>query len=194
MKWIFLTVFLIFTIPVAFADIHFEIVSIPLGSDDPECYETNTCFYPFELTVDLYDEVTWSNDGFVVHTVTSGTARDGPDGYFDSGLIGEDKIFTHQFEEYGYFPYFCMVHPWMHGTIIVEDGPIFPIEEEDPEEQEPDESKDKQIKRLNFMLKNANMEKLALELKVEKLEKELDYLENYLMELIKDIHDSLHDN
>ena len=68
------------------------------------------------------DTVIWKNADTAAHTVTSGTAVDGPDDIFDSGLYGPGKSFTQTFSEEGTFPYFCLVHPWMDGEVIVNAG------------------------------------------------------------------------
>ena len=105
----------------AFADHMTANVSIPSGSSVPGCDETNECFVPSEVTVDVGGEVTWSNDDTAAHTVTSGTAADGPDGTFDSSLFMAGATFSHKFEAAGTYNYFCMVHPWMSGMIVVQE-------------------------------------------------------------------------
>ena len=94
-------------------------VSVPAGTSVPGCEETNECFIPFEVTVGVGGEVTWSNDDTAAHTVTSGTAGDGPSGEFDSSLFFAGTTFSHTFESAGEFPYFCLVHPWMNGIVTV---------------------------------------------------------------------------
>ncbi len=94
-------------------------VSLPPGSAVPGCEETNECYIPYEVTVDVGSTVTWSNDDTAAHTVTSGSASDGPDGIFDSGLISPGDTYTNQFNEEGNFDYYCIAHPWMTGKVIV---------------------------------------------------------------------------
>jgi len=94
-------------------------VSTPQGTSVPGCEETNECFLPYQVTVDVGGEVTWSNDDIAAHTVTAGGAADGPSGEFDSSLFMAGTTFSHTFEEAGEFPYFCMVHPWMEGIVTV---------------------------------------------------------------------------
>ena len=66
--------------------------------------------------------VTWENVDNAAHTVTSGSPADGPDGVFDSSLImAGGATFSHTFDDVGTYDYFCMVHPWMQGSVIVED-------------------------------------------------------------------------
>ncbi len=63
--------------------------------------------------------ILWPNSDSAAHTVTSGSPADGLDGIFDSGLIMAGDSFGFPFEEEGIFDYFCMVHPWMSGTVII---------------------------------------------------------------------------
>ena len=88
----------------------------------PGCEETNECYVPYEVTIDVGGEVTWSNDDTAAHTVTSGSAADGPDGLFDSSLFMAGSTFSVKFDGYepGDYSYFCMVHPWMEGIVTVQ--------------------------------------------------------------------------
>jgi hypothetical protein len=38
---------------------------------------------------------------------------------FDSGLFGPSETFSQTFSSSGTFDYFCVVHPWMTGSIAV---------------------------------------------------------------------------
>ena len=110
--------------PGAFADVT---VTNAIGSSTPGCEETNECFIPNPVTIDIGETVTWENNDAAAHTVTSGSASDGPDGVFDSSLImapmgGTVNSFSHTFDTIGTYDYFCMVHPWMSGAVIVEDA------------------------------------------------------------------------
>ena len=87
------------SIPPAFADHPTASVSTPQGTSVPGCEATNECYIPYQVTVDVGGVVTWSNDDSAAHTVTAGSAVDGPSGEF---------------------PYFCMVHPWMEGIVTVQ--------------------------------------------------------------------------
>ena len=54
------------------------------------------------------------------HTATSGSPADGPDGVWDSSLMMVNGSYSVTLDDEGTYPYFCMVHPWMSGTVIVE--------------------------------------------------------------------------
>jgi len=56
-----------------------------------------------------------------IHTVTSGTPLNGPDGIFDIGEIGPGEFFVQKFTV-GEFPYYCTLHPWRTGLVSVVSG------------------------------------------------------------------------
>ena len=116
-----LAIFVVISItPSAFADHSSATVTNAPGSSVPGCEETDEgCFIPSMVTLDIGGEVTWMNDDTAAHTVTSGTPQGGPDGIFDSSLIMAGSSFSHIFEEAGSYDYFCMVHPWMAGMVMV---------------------------------------------------------------------------
>jgi len=90
------------------------------GSGTPGCEETFSCYSPYSISVRTGTTVTWTNADKAAHTVTSGNPSTGPDGTFDSSMFMASDTFSHEFSQAGEFPYFCMVHPWMVGTVIVE--------------------------------------------------------------------------
>ena len=94
-------------------------VSVAYDSAIPSCETTNECFLPADITVNTGAEVIWSNDDQAAHTITSGTPQDGPDGFFDSSLFMAGTTFSHVFDVPGDYPYFCLVHPWMVGSVTV---------------------------------------------------------------------------
>ena len=120
------------SIPAAHAE---TTVSLPEGTSVPGCEETDACYTPSSVNVGVGETVTWSNDDTAAHTVTSGTAADGPDGTFDSSLFAAGTTFSHTFEQEGTFDYFCMVHPWMVGNVVV--GTAMATTETPVEEGEP---------------------------------------------------------
>ena len=109
--------------PMAFADHATATVLNQEGSSVPGCEETNDCFIPSTVTIDIGGEVVWKNVDNAAHTVTSGVLADGgPDGIFDSGLFTPDAEFSHVFDTPGEYPYFCLVHPWMAGMVVVQEA------------------------------------------------------------------------
>ena len=94
-------------------------VSMPEGTSVPGCEETNACYIPETVSISVGDTVSWINDDTAAHTVTSGSPTGGPDGVFDSSLVMAANTFQYTFDEAGIYDYFCMVHPWMIGTVNV---------------------------------------------------------------------------
>ena len=94
-------------------------VEIPEGVGVPGCEETNECFVPFSLQVRVGDTVIWNNVDTAAHTVTSGSIEEGPSEVFDSSIFMSGDTFEFTFDEAGEYPYFCVVHPWMTGEVIV---------------------------------------------------------------------------
>ena len=88
------------------------------GSGAPGCEPE--CYSPSTATISAGGTVTFSNTDMAPHTSTSGTAANGPDGVFDTSLIMANASFDVTLSDAGTYPYFCMVHPWMEGTVIVE--------------------------------------------------------------------------
>ena len=93
-------------------------VIITLGSSSP----TNAKFFePPTLNVPVGTTVTWKNSDSTLHTVTSGSAESGTSGtIFDSSYLAAGKTFQHTFSGAGTFDYYCTLHPFMKGKIIVE--------------------------------------------------------------------------
>jgi len=121
--FVLLTVFSIIAItPSAFAA-HGEggmsaTVENAAGSSTPGCEPD--CFIPSTVVITVGGTVTWENTDTAAHTASSGTAAGGPDGVFDSSLVMAGGSYSVTLDDAGTYPYFCMVHPWMSGTVIVE--------------------------------------------------------------------------
>ena len=111
-----------FMVPEADADNLTATVQNAPGSSYVGCEETNSCFLPSTVIIDVGGTVTWENPDNVPHTVTSGTSSNGPDGYFDSNLIMVGQSYSNTFDSAGTYTYFCMIHPWMAGTVAVTAG------------------------------------------------------------------------
>ena len=116
--------------PAAFAD-HAEvtIVTVDESGFSQTCAASQGgpgCYTPVTATVDVGGVVTMTNtDPTGVHTFTSGTV-DGfapsPDGAFDTGVLMSGDAFEWTPTQAGEQPYYCMLHTWMIGTIIVQEA------------------------------------------------------------------------
>ena len=108
--------------PSAFAAHHEVTITNAPGSSVQGCEDTNSCFIPNPVTVEIGTIVTWDNTDTAAHTASAGTSADGPSGVFDSSLIMAGQSYSYTTDTVGSFDYFCMVHPWMAGTLIVEEA------------------------------------------------------------------------
>ncbi len=85
-----------------------------------DCVTAKNCYNPDVVTVAPGDTVTWTNADSVSHTVTSGNPSDNQTGtIFDSSLIRPSTTYSFTFKDPGTYNYFCQVHPWMTGEVIV---------------------------------------------------------------------------
>jgi plastocyanin len=91
-------------------------ISIVPGSSAPN----NPKFYdPSTANVTVGTTVTWTNNDATLHTAVSGDPSSVPSGVFDSGLLAKGKTFEHKFDTAGSFDYYCTLHPFMIGKIVV---------------------------------------------------------------------------
>lgn len=85
-------------------------------------------FTPKEVRIDPGDRVIWRNNGAATHSVTSEISKS--NGGFDSGKMAPGQTFSQQFNEEGYFFYYCKFHgsprAGMWGVVIVGDPPAPP--------------------------------------------------------------------
>lgn len=93
------------------------IVNIAMSASRPGCEKTG-CYLPEKISVHTGDTITWVNGDRGFHTVTTGY-YDTPDGMVQSEQIAASDSFSHKFDKAGQFHYYCRLHPWMEGTIIV---------------------------------------------------------------------------
>ena len=108
----------------AFAQTSYDI-NIPTGAASPDA----PYFWQNEkdgsttgvIEVLAGDTVVWKNADTATHTVTSTVAEE-IGTVFDSGLFGPGRIFSHTFDDIGDYTYYCIVHPWMEGAVIVTAG------------------------------------------------------------------------
>src|SRR5947209_1952132 len=80
---------------------------------DPAVSIVDFSFSPGTTTVHVGDTITWMNTGKQPHSATAN------DHSFDTGLLRTGQSGSHTFNAPGTFTYFCIVHPYMHGTVVV---------------------------------------------------------------------------
>lgn len=71
-------------------------------------------YKPDPVKVKAGTEVTWTNQDTAAHTVTA------DDKSFDSKNMDKDATFKHRFDTAGTFKYFCAIHNYMTGSVVVE--------------------------------------------------------------------------
>ncbi|MDA4126610.1 MAG: cupredoxin family copper-binding protein [Thaumarchaeota archaeon] len=77
--------------------------------------QNNPQFYsPSSFTVKAGTTVTWVNHDGTAHTVTSKGSS-----LFDSGNILTGGSFSYTFTHAGTYQYYCTIHPWMTGMVVV---------------------------------------------------------------------------
>ena len=79
---------------------------------------TTDAYQPNPVQVSVGSTVTWTNNDAQPHTATSGENAT-PDGRFDSSILAPAATFDFTFTEAGEYPYFCLLHPNMVGTVSV---------------------------------------------------------------------------
>ena len=84
---------------------------------------TDTAYSPNPIQVSVGTTVTWTNNDAQPHTVTSGSNAQ-PDNKFNSSpnftpLLNPGQTFSFTFTQAGEYPYYCMLHPNMVGTVSV---------------------------------------------------------------------------
>ncbi len=126
---VFVTAIMLFSItpsPVSAED-KVTITTAPGNLSVPGCEETaEGCYTPDNVTVDVGSVITMTNtDAAGIHTFTAGTV-DGftptPTGEFDSGILNADQSFEYTADTVGEIPYYCVLHTWMQGVIVVQEA------------------------------------------------------------------------
>lgn len=90
------------------------LLATPAGAWAPPAVNIqNDSFVPATLTVTAGQSVTFTNADDDAHTVTA------TDGAFDSKGLDTSGTWHHTFAKPGVYRYFCELHPFMKGTIVV---------------------------------------------------------------------------
>ena len=93
-------------------------IIIPEGAAIPE---DGKIFYdPETINISTGTTVEWINEDPAMHTATSGIPASGSDGVFDSGILNLGDTYQFTFTDVGSYDYYCILHPWMIGTVNVE--------------------------------------------------------------------------
>jgi len=97
-----------------------EIVIINQNSYNPGCELIDSCFNPTVLHITKGDSVKWINHDDALHNIVSTSTGGEINGYFSSDLLEMGQSFEFNFElDNSIQSYFCSIHPWMIGYVIV---------------------------------------------------------------------------
>lgn len=94
-----------------------SIIAVPTPTNAQEVVIYDYKFAPLTLTVPVGTTVSWVNHDTAPHTATH---RSFGSEAFDSGTMPHTQIFRHKFRKPGTYPYLCVLHQGMQGTIIVQ--------------------------------------------------------------------------
>jgi plastocyanin len=84
------------------------------AAGDPGVTIVDYSFSPGTITVHVGDTITWTNNGKQPHTATANN------GSFNTGTLNHGQSASHTFSQAGTFAYICAIHPYMHGTVVVQ--------------------------------------------------------------------------
>ena len=73
----------------------------------------NFTFNPGTITVRVGTKVEWENNDDIPHSIVESTGK------FHSAALDTDDKFSFTFTQAGTFDYFCGLHPYMVGKVVV---------------------------------------------------------------------------
>ena len=94
------------------AAISFPVIAAPVPYSKVEI--DDFAFSPARITVKAGTTVAWLNADDTPHTVASSSKL------FKSKVLDTDGSFSFTFTTPGMYEYFCSLHPYMTGTVVVE--------------------------------------------------------------------------
>ncbi|HLI28524.1 MAG TPA: plastocyanin/azurin family copper-binding protein [Chloroflexota bacterium] len=89
------------------------VVPTTTAREETVVHIASNAFTPDTLTVPVGTTIRFINDDPEIHTATQNSG-------FDSGLIFPGQTWSYTFAVPGVYPYVCLPHPFMVGTITVE--------------------------------------------------------------------------
>lgn len=94
------------------------LVIITQKTDQSVCKDNNSCYVPSEITIRKGGSIVWKNEDSIIHTIVSGTPKSGPDNKFNFAVVPQ-RSHENVFPFAGTYAYYCSLHPWYVGTVIV---------------------------------------------------------------------------
>jgi len=96
-----------------------HLVEIINGSWKQGCEENDGCFLPKIKTIGVGDSVLFLNQDDFEHNVR--VRGDSDYLHFPTDVIKTNEYFVNKFSNSATYNYYCTLHPWMEGTIIVKE-------------------------------------------------------------------------
>lgn len=97
-----------------------ERVIISQQGDNPACRSAKSCFLPSNIVIQQGQDVIWYNDDSSTHSIITQSQQFGSSAIISSGNIFPGESYSHRFDASEYVNYYCVLHPWMQGLIVVE--------------------------------------------------------------------------
>lgn len=90
------------------------------GTCSPSPPDANCLFSPTSYNATVNAAVVWKNSGTAPHTVTgNSTANTGLQAWTGSSTLSGGNTYSFTFTTAGTYHYYCNIHLWMKGVIIV---------------------------------------------------------------------------
>lgn len=104
----------VFVSPFAFASSHESVII----ENHKDC-QSNSCLSEIGLIVNPGTTITWKNNDSTFHQIFSGNSNEGRNGEFESKILLPGEQFSTKLNTEGYRNYYCDIHPWIQGAILV---------------------------------------------------------------------------
>ena len=116
-------ILILFLIPMSIfsygEEIPFNLIQILPNSYNPICNETDSCFEPTVLHISSGQSVKWINYDDTLHNIVSDSSINS-ENYFESQMLNNGDFFEFTFDnDNAIYHYFCSIHPWMNGYVVV---------------------------------------------------------------------------
>jgi plastocyanin len=100
----------------ATASVTFALMSSVSGDVREVIAGANLAFNPSSVTIQRGTTVEWRNEAAIPHTITPS----GHSEWSEGTVTAAGDVFSHTFESTGTFPYSCVLHAGMTGTVTVQ--------------------------------------------------------------------------
>ena len=95
-----------------------HLIEIAHNSRQQGCEVEEKCFLPHVKTIMVNDVIMFVNQDDFEHNIL--LRGDSQYLHFPADVIRADEYFVYKFNVPGKYDYFCTLHPWMEGMIMVE--------------------------------------------------------------------------